>query len=502
MTEGRSIRRSDALPAAFLVALAILVATSIPLLSPDSFFYTDTALHLAEGRGPVTWALHLGMPAVPSPAGFWPILYPNALRLAEVAGIPAERAPAAVNAVALVALCLALVRIGRRCLPRAWAWPVALLAVAHPFYAEVLAFAWSEALFMAFAYAALAVVVGRAGDERDGEACLQPWRCAIAGALAGAAFATRYAGIFLLGYLLTACAIAALRRTWRPARAAAAAAIVLGAFAVVALPAVVPNLRTYGSVFGMPRASQASMAQGALDRGREIVATGAHLLLWAAGLVAAAVAMTLLARPADAPAERRSPATTWLLGGWIAFYGCALFASLAPYARSDPLDGRFLAPIAPAAVVLLASWLTRGRVASRAAVAAASLLALGAFARVGWIHRADHPAADPVATWSMSHARDDSLFVGGELWELPHWAGAVVLTDGYPEMPALAPEGVRDFLRAQGARFRTVHLVYGGTTGLKAALAPAYERAMRAIGFRARGADRLADGSVVVTLVR
>ncbi len=501
MTEGRSIQRSDALPIALLVALAILVATSIPLLSPDSFFYTDTARQLGEGRGPVTWALHLGMPAVPSPSGFWPVLYPNALRLAEAAAVPAERAPAAVNAVALVALCLALVRIGRRCLPRAWAWPVALLAVAHPFYADVLAFAWSEALFMAFAYAALAVVVGRAGDERDGEGSLRPWRCAVAGALAGAAFATRYAGIFLLGYLLAACAIAALRRTWRPARAAAAAASVLCAFAVVALPAVVPNLRTYGSVFGMPRLAQPSVARGALERGRELVTTGAVLWLWAAGLVAA-VAVTLAARPADAPPERRSPAATWLLAGWIAFYGCALFVSLAPYARSDPLDGRFLAPIAPAAVVLLASWLTRGRVASRAAVAAASLLAVGAFVRVGWVHRSDLPAADPVATWSMSHARDDSLFVGRELWELPHWAGAAVLTDGYPEMPALAPDRVRDFLRAQGARFRTVHLVYGGTAGLKAAVAPAYERAMRAIGFRARGADRLADGSIIVTLAR
>ena len=275
-----------------------------------------------------------------------------------------------------------------------------------------------------------------------------------------------------------------------------------GAFALVALPAVLPNLRTYGSIFGMPRLAQASVAHAALARGREIVTTGAHLWLWAAGLVAAAVAVTLLARTAKAPEERRSSPAIWLLGGWIAFYGCALFLSLAPYARSDPLDGRFLAPVAPAAVVLLVRWLTRGRAASRVAVAAASLLALGTYVRVGWVHRADLPAADPVATWSIAHAREDSLFVGTELWELPHWAGAVVLTDGYPEMPALAPARVSDFLLDQGARFRTVHLVYGGAAGLKAGSAPAYVRAMRAIGFRARGADRLADGSVVVTLAR
>ena len=491
------LRRPGLLPAAVLIALAVLVAASVPLLSPDSFFYTDTARHLSEGRGPVTYALHLGMPAVPSPSGFWPTLYPNALRLASALGVPAERAPAAVNAAALLALCLLLVHVARRCVPAGWAWPAALLAVAHPFFVDVLAFAWSEALFTAFVYAALAVVLEPEDDEG-----FPLWRCGAAGVLAGAAFATRYAGIFLLGYLVVAGAVTALRRRWRPARAAAGAAVLLGAFAAVALPAVLPNLRTYGSIFGMPRLAQASLTHGALDRGREIVTTGVHLWLWAAGLVAAAVAVTLLARPAEALEERRSSPAAWLLGGWIAFYGCALFVSLAPYARSDRLDGRFLAPIAPAAVLLLACWLTRGRVASRAAVAAASLLALGTFIRVGYVHRADQPAADPIATWSIAHAHEDSLVVGRELWELPHWAGATVLTDGYPEMPALAPDRVRDFLRAQGAGFRTVHLVYGGATGLKAVSVPAYERAMRAIGFRERSADRLADGSVVVTLAR
>lgn len=498
MGVGSKLGRPDLVPAAALIALAALVAGSVPLLSPDSFFYTDTARHLSEGRGPVTSALHLGMPAIPAPSGFWPTLYPNALRLAAWVGVPAERASAAVNAAALVALCLVLVGLARRCVPAGWAWPAALLAVAHPFFVDVLAFAWSEALFTAFAYAALAAVLGR--EDGDGE--LPPWRCGAAGLLCGAAFATRYAGIFLLGYLLAAGALTARRRGWRPARAAAAGGILLGAFALVALPAVLPNLHAYGSVFGMSRPAQASVAGAALDRGRELVATGASLWLWAAALAAAAVAVALLARPAAAPAARRSSPAAWLLGGWIVFYWGALLASLAPYARSDRLDGRFLAPIAPAAVLLLVRWLTRGRAAPRAAVAAAALLALGTFVRTGWLHRADLPAADPVATWSMAHAGGDSLIVGRELWELPHWAGATVLTDGYPEMPALAPARVSEFLRDRGARFRTVHLVYGGAAGLTAGAIPAYERAMRDIGFRESGADRLPDGSVVVTLAR
>src|SRR5512138_2652312 len=117
MRVGSKFGRPDLVPAAVLVALAALVAASVPLLSPDSFFYTDTARHLSEGQGPVTYALHLGMPAVPSPSGFWPTLYPNALRLAAALGVPEERAPAAVNATALLVLCLVLVRLARRCVP-------------------------------------------------------------------------------------------------------------------------------------------------------------------------------------------------------------------------------------------------------------------------------------------------------------------------------------------------------------------------------------------------
>ena len=69
---------------------------------------------------------------------------------------------------------------------------------------------------------------------------------------------------------------------------------------------------------------------------------------------------------------------------------------------------------------------------------------------------------DPLSSWARGHASEDSLFVGTGLWDLRYRTGAIVLTDGYPEMPPLEPGAVPDLLRRQGARFRTVYLVFGG----------------------------------------
>jgi hypothetical protein len=489
-------------PAILLTGLVLLVAFSIPIASPDSTYYIDTARQLAEGHGPVTYALHLGMPAVPSPAGFWPTLYPSFLGLVMAVGVEADRAPAVINAASLVALCLVLVRIGRRCVPAGWAWPVALLSIAHPFYADVLVSAWSEALFMVFVYAGLAVVLD---IERESAAPLK--KCAVAGVLAGAAFATRYAGIFLLGYLVAVVCVIAYRNRWKPAGAAGAVAVLVVAFALLALPAVYPNLRAYGSAFGMPRSPESSMARAAIDRGREIALAGGKLWLHAVVLVMVAAAVQLVTRtvdPADDDERATHGASGWLFGGWIAFYVCALFVSLVPYVRGDPLNGRFLAPIVPATVSWVTLWLARGRMPVRTmTTAVASLLALGMFVYARYPYRSHGVAArDPLATWAREHANESSVFVGTLLWDLRHQTGAIVLTDGYPEMPRLQPARVGAFLGRQGARFRTAHLVFSGAGEMKSVSAPAYERALAAVGFLFRRSDQLEDGSVVVTLER
>ena len=93
----------------------------------------------------------------------------------------------------------------------------------------------------------------------------------------------------------------------------------------------------------------------------------------------------------DAPLQGERPgdgAGAWLLGGWIVFDVCALFASLVPYVRGDPLNGRFLALIAPAAVAIVTRWLVRTLRPARApapavAAAVAALLALGTFVFAG-----------------------------------------------------------------------------------------------------------------------
>lgn len=482
------------------IALALLIAAWTPVISPDSTYYLDTARQLAEGRGPVTFALHLGMPAVPSPAGFWPNLYPSVLGAALSLGLPPERAPALVNAVSVIALCLVLVRIGRRCLPPGWAWPAALLGVAHPLYASTLVSAWSEALFTVFVYAGLAVAL-----DLQRSSTLPLKKCAAAGLLAGAAFATRYAGLFLLGHLVAAIGFLAWRRRWGPAATARGFAVVVGAFAVLAIPASYPNVRAYGSVFGMPRPPHPSIAQAALDRGRELAIAGGWLWLQAAALVALVVTVSLVARARKVSSDEpgRPGAGAWLLGGWIAFYLCALFASLLPYVRSDQLNGRFLAPVAPAAVLCMVRWLARARAPAGAPVAAlSSLLALASFAHAAHEYLPGSGRADPVASWARDHSSETSLFVGTGLWDLRFRTGAIVLTDGFPEMPRLEPGAVRDFLGDQGARFRTVHLVLGGAATTSSFSSVSYERALQAVGFHSRRTAALEDGSTVLTLER
>lgn len=486
------------LPAVLLMAVALVLAVSTPLVSPDSAYYLDTARQLAEGHGAVTYALHLGMPAVPTPAGFWPTLYPQLLRVVMAIGVPAGRAPAVLNGASFVALCFVLVRIARRCVPARWVWPLVLLGVAHPSYLYVLHFAWSEALFMVFVYAGLAVLLD---IERADTAPLK--RCAVAGALGGAAFATRYAGMFFLGYLVTVLVVVAVRKRWKPASLACAVAVAVGAFALPAVPAILPNLRVYGSAFGMPRLAVASLSQAALARGEDIAITGGTMWLYA--LAVLAVAMLLVSRTADASDDDRPThdGSAWLLGGWVVFYTCALFVSLVPYVRSEHLDDRFFAPVAPATVLAVMVWLARRRPRVHPATTVlASLVAAGLFAYTGWRDRPGDDAPDPVATWALEHRGEDSVFVGAELWSLRDQTGVVVLTDGYPEMPALGPAPVRDFLGRQGARFRRAHLVFGGEGTMKPAFAAAYTRALGDVGFLLRHTDRLADGSVVVTLER
>ncbi len=490
--------------AVLLTVLALLVATWKPVVSPDSTYYLDTARQLAEGRGAVTYALHLGMPAVPSPVGFWPILYPSVLGGVMGLGVPVDRAPAVVNVVSAIALCLVLVRIGRRCLPPGWAWPAALLGLAHPFYASTLVSAWTEALFAVFVYGGLAVAL-----DLKGSTTVPLKRCAAAGVLAGAAFATRYAGVYLLGYLIAVLGVLALRNRWRPAEAGRGLAVMVGGFALLAVPATYPNLRTYGSVFGMPRLPHPSLARAALDRGREVAAAGGYLWLYAAALVALVMTAAIVTRTTSPSDEERTRGggDTWLLGGWVVFYVCALFGSLLPYVRSDQLSARFLAPVAPAAVLCVMIWLSRARTPAGATVTAmSSMLALGSFLYAARGYRPAVGAVDPLSSWARGHASEDSLFVGTGLWDLRYRTGAIVLTDGYPEMPPLEPGAVRDFLRRQGARFRTVHLVFGGAplaplrrTGVSPA---AYERALRDAGFLPHGSCPLGDGSVVVTLER
>ncbi len=462
-TTGDAIAATCAAVALAVVAAAILVAP--PYLSPDSQHYCDIAHQIAKGLGPVSFDLHLASPAVPSANGLWPPGYPYALAGLLRVGLTETRAASAINALSFVVLGLAAYALGRSAaLPRALAIPAAALAMAHPFVRAVHAHALSEPPYLALTYLTLALLAY--GLPRRSLAALFA-----AGAAAGLAVTIRHAGLFVVAYGLIASVVflLAARETLR--RAALQLAVFFIGPLVVTPLALWTNLAVYGRPFGLARVSVVGPARGLVSRGSQLFSLlePAESGLWVFALVAVVLWRFWRRGPeATEPGAAREPESRTalaLVAGWIPFYCAALVASTYRV-DTDAYDARLLSPVAPALVLLVAGLIALGparRVRSASLVIVTVLIAAGAHvdaARRRILAPRQPEVAADLAAWARGRVADDALFVSSHGWTLRHETGAIVLEDGYPDMPRLSPDAVRDFVARTGGRFHQVFVMF------------------------------------------
>jgi hypothetical protein len=490
-----------------LAAAALATALAPSYLSPDSVHYLDVAESLRRGLGPVSFLLHLASPGVPSATGLWPDGYPAALSILERLGLDAARAPAVLNAAALVVLALSLRALARLAALPGWLTITAVAAaVAHPALRHVLAHAWSEPLFVALTTATLALLA-------HGLARGRPAALLAAGAAAGLAFTVRYAGLFLVGYALAAALGWGLWAGWPVRRHLGAAARLLVGPLLAAPLALGANLRGYGHAFGLPRLPAPDLGLALLDRGRELLAAldvlpacwGTALLLVAL-LLAGRTAGPREVPPRPEPAPRLAVAA--LLVGWLPWYVGALLLSVARLV-TDPIDQRLLSPAIPALV--LAAFLLAAPRLRRLAGRPGWLLAGAALglALVGHVDAAVQRRRDPpvlqaspeLLAWARARAAPTTLVVASRGWELRSGAGAVVLEDGYPDMAPLEPGAVLAFLEGPGRAFERAALVFDPAGSLPPSRLPSLLAEAARRGWRLETREEL-PGATGVTLAR
>lgn len=486
-----------------LAAAAAATAAAPTYLSPDSQHYLDVARSLEAGLGPVSFHLHLASPGVPAATGLWPSGYPAALALLGRAGLDGAHAPAALNGAALFALALALYALGRLAgLPDWLAVLAAAAASAHPALRHALGHTWSEPAFLALTFAALALLAAALLRERPGLALA-------AGGCAGLAFAVRYTGLFLVGFLLAAAAAHGLARRWPPRRHLLHAALLLAGPALAAPLAVAANLQAYGRPFGLPRIPVPGLGPALASRAQELLTSIEGLLQgWGALALLAGLLLAWRGPPAGEPGAAPPPTPAGgrlvgaLLGGWSAWYVAALFASVAGIV-TDPLDLRLLAPVLPA--LALAGFLLAGRplatLRAGPTLAAAGLaLALAGHAGAAWQRHLDPPVPETspeLAALAQRRAGPTTLFVASRGWGLRHATGAIVLEDGYPDMAPLEPVPVFRFLDGPGRGFERAVLVFRPDGDLPPERLPSFLREAGRAGWRGEPPEQAGDATVV-----
>jgi len=211
---------------ALLAALVLGVSLRAVRLVEHPFLHPDGPAYLALARdGAGGWRAAL--------AGYYPPLYPAALRLAHAAGLGWEGAGRAVSFAAGVATIPATAALGAAMLGEEAGAPAALLAAVHPGLVRASAEVLAESLYgFGVALWALLLLAGRPGGVR----------LAAAGLLGALAALVRPEGIALVPLAALAAAWGAPRGT-RLARAA----VPMVAAALLVVPLVGAASRTTGS---------------------------------------------------------------------------------------------------------------------------------------------------------------------------------------------------------------------------------------------------------------
>jgi len=352
--------------AAILVALfagfsGVLVTTRWGIgASPDSVAYLGVAHNLMSGRG-------LSLPfgdLTDTPLTRFPPLYPMLLAgLGQVAADPVVAARWLQAALFAANAALVAVFVARVVRPTVWAAALgSLLLVASPAMLEMHSMAWSEPLFLFLGTASLLLTGDALGDRA--------WkRSAAAGALAGLACLTRYAGISLLA---TGGLALWLWGAGGRAQRLRRVAVFLASGGTLPLLWMVRNLQLTGNaaarpiVFhpvGMPQVWQAvdTIARWLqIPRGLPGILEVAVILLVAAGVLALlpGIAGRRKAESADDGPAPGMPGPLRVALLHVGVYAAFLVASVSLVDANTPLDARILSPVYPIGIVAVASGVT------------------------------------------------------------------------------------------------------------------------------------------------
>ena len=359
------------LPAAVLVAAMVVVTRNGAYASPDSAFYVGLARSLREG-------FEFIAPPGSQPLAHFPPLFPAVLAVvATVLGLDPLDAAGVLNPVLVGATAVIVGLVVRRRTGSVVSGAVATAVVAVARESLVYgASALSEPLFMLLAVGGLVALAASIADRSRR-------LLAAATAMVGLACLTRYAG----AALLVAGVAAILRFEGAAGRRRALAFAAAGAAPLVVWLAAVGRTNRHLAL----HLFDAGYWTTGIDAVSKWVAPA--FLPWpvrVAVAAAAGVGLWRAARPRLRLVAARPPAMDalpFVAGAFAAAYLALLLADRLLLDDSGRLDGRFLLPLRPLAVLVLAPVVHRavtGRAGRTVAVAGAGLLALHGVQAMAW----------------------------------------------------------------------------------------------------------------------
>jgi hypothetical protein len=248
LVNGR-VRRVEVVVWCLLAALAFAGRAAVaggPGMSNDGYQYLSVAKNFADGRAAQTTLVHFDTErswgTIPAPLTTFPSGYPLVVSIGARAGTHLDRAGMLVSALATLVLLFLYAVAGR--LFALGGLPTRLMAAWTILNAQVAGVATAvatEALFTTLTFAAVLCFAAAAArdDQRK-----QVTRFVAAGALVGAAYWVRYAGLF---YFAGLCVLAAWLVVARGRRALAGAAAAVASAAVPIALGLLRNQRLVGT---------------------------------------------------------------------------------------------------------------------------------------------------------------------------------------------------------------------------------------------------------------